>query len=198
MIQRGRLELGDDVGRREQERIGRRVRSSDSFFVAGRSLGPGRLFATLLAAIASANGCINDAARAWFSLGRDRYLPAWFLGTFPDRKVILVVRAGEPAWCEDADDGERMIIDLDSLADRPTVGKELRDDRLTEDDEGLIVQDVKGAKGVPGTQGIGTRCFEAGRRSDDISLPVVRERAYSRANPGGGDCLHRVGNVRRI
>ncbi|MDX8459002.1 APC family permease [Mesorhizobium humile] len=39
--------------------------------------------ATLLAALASANGCINDAARAWFSLGRDRYLPSWFSAVHP-------------------------------------------------------------------------------------------------------------------
>ena len=38
---------------------------------------------TLLAALASANGCINDAARAWFSLGRDRYLPTWFAAVHP-------------------------------------------------------------------------------------------------------------------
>ncbi|TGQ11636.1 MULTISPECIES: amino acid permease [unclassified Mesorhizobium] len=39
--------------------------------------------ATLLSALASANGCINDAARAWFSLGRDRYLPSWFSAVHP-------------------------------------------------------------------------------------------------------------------
>jgi ethanolamine permease len=38
---------------------------------------------TVLSAIASANGCINDAARAWFSLGRDRYLPTWFSAVHP-------------------------------------------------------------------------------------------------------------------
>ena len=38
---------------------------------------------TLLSAIASANGCVNDAARAWFSMGRDRYLPAWFGAVHP-------------------------------------------------------------------------------------------------------------------
>lgn len=42
-------------------------------------LGIGTLFATL----ASANGCINDASRAWFSLGRDQYLPAWFGAVHP-------------------------------------------------------------------------------------------------------------------
>jgi ethanolamine permease len=38
---------------------------------------------TLFSAIASANGCINDSARAWFSMGRDRYLPAWFAAVHP-------------------------------------------------------------------------------------------------------------------
>lgn len=38
---------------------------------------------TLFAAIASANGCINDAARAWFSMGRDRYMPHWFGAVHP-------------------------------------------------------------------------------------------------------------------
>lgn len=38
---------------------------------------------TLLATLASANGCINDASRAWFSMGRDRYLPAWFGAVHP-------------------------------------------------------------------------------------------------------------------
>ena len=38
---------------------------------------------TLFSAIASANGCINDAARAWFSMGRDRYLPSWFGAVHP-------------------------------------------------------------------------------------------------------------------
>ncbi len=38
---------------------------------------------TLFSAIASANGCINDSARAWFSMGRDRYLPAWFSAVHP-------------------------------------------------------------------------------------------------------------------
>jgi ethanolamine permease len=38
---------------------------------------------TLFAAVASANGCINDAARAWFSMGRDRYMPAWFGAVHP-------------------------------------------------------------------------------------------------------------------
>jgi ethanolamine permease len=52
--------------------------------------------ATVLAATASANGCINDAARAWFSLGRDRYLPTWFSAVHPKyrtpyRSIIFLV-----------------------------------------------------------------------------------------------------------
>ena len=52
--------------------------------------------ATTLAAIASANGCINDASRAWFSLARDRYMPVFF-GTIhpkyrtPYRSIIFLV-----------------------------------------------------------------------------------------------------------
>ena len=38
---------------------------------------------TLFSAVASANGTINDAARAWFSMGRDRYLPTWFGAVHP-------------------------------------------------------------------------------------------------------------------
>ncbi len=52
--------------------------------------------ATILAATASANGCINDAARAWFSLGRDRYIPQWFSAVHPKyrtpyRAIIFLV-----------------------------------------------------------------------------------------------------------
>ncbi len=38
---------------------------------------------TIFSAIASANGCINDASRAWFSMSRDRYLPTWFGAVHP-------------------------------------------------------------------------------------------------------------------
>ncbi|MBP0588450.1 amino acid permease [Paraburkholderia sp. LEh10] len=38
---------------------------------------------TLFSAVASANGCINDASRAWFSMSRDRYMPEWFGAVHP-------------------------------------------------------------------------------------------------------------------
>ena len=55
-------------------------------------LGIGTLFATL----ASANGCINDASRAWFAMGRDHYLPSWFGAVHPRyrtpyRSIIFLV-----------------------------------------------------------------------------------------------------------
>jgi ethanolamine permease len=40
-------------------------------------------FGTLFATLASANGCINDASRAWFAMGRDKYLPGWFGAVHP-------------------------------------------------------------------------------------------------------------------
>ena len=53
-------------------------------------------FGTLFATLASANGCINDASRAWFSMGRDRYLPGWFGAVHPQyrtpyRAIIFLV-----------------------------------------------------------------------------------------------------------
>ena len=70
-------------------------------FDAGRLTGNATLemmmfIATILAALASANGCINDAARAWFSLGRDRYLPTWFSAVHPTyrtpyRSIVFLV-----------------------------------------------------------------------------------------------------------
>ncbi|MDP4032831.1 MAG: amino acid permease [Pseudorhodobacter sp.] len=55
-------------------------------------LGIGTLFATL----ASANGCINDASRAWFAMGRDHYLPPWFGAVHPTyrtpfRAIVFLV-----------------------------------------------------------------------------------------------------------
>lgn len=55
--------------------------SGSSFLVV--LLGIGTLFATL----ASANGCINDASRAWFSMGRDHYLPSWFGAVHPTNRT---------------------------------------------------------------------------------------------------------------
>ena len=52
--------------------------------------------ATIFSAVASANGCVNDASRAWFSMGRDRYLPVFFGAIHPKyrtpyRSIIFLV-----------------------------------------------------------------------------------------------------------
>jgi ethanolamine permease len=51
---------------------------------------------TIFSTLASANGCINDASRAWFSMGRDRYLPIWFGAVHPKfrtpyRSIVFLV-----------------------------------------------------------------------------------------------------------
>ena len=53
-------------------------------------------FGTLFSTLASANGCINDASRAWFAMGRDHYLPQWFGAVHPKyrtpyRSIIFLV-----------------------------------------------------------------------------------------------------------
>ncbi len=54
------------------------------------ALATGKLFVvialfvgTILACLASANGCINDASRAWFAMSRDKLIPEFFGATHP-------------------------------------------------------------------------------------------------------------------
>ncbi len=42
---------------------------------------------TILSCLASANGCINDASRAWFAMGRDQFIPRFFGGVHPRYKT---------------------------------------------------------------------------------------------------------------
>jgi ethanolamine permease len=51
---------------------------------------------TIFSTLASANGCINDASRAWFSMGRDSYLPQVFGAVHPKyrtpyRSIVFLV-----------------------------------------------------------------------------------------------------------
>jgi len=51
---------------------------------------------TLFATLAWGNGCIHDLARAWFAMGRDPYLPAWFgavnpVERTPYRAILFLV-----------------------------------------------------------------------------------------------------------
>jgi ethanolamine permease len=75
--------------------------ASTPLFDAGRLSGSNALMVflfigTMFATLASANGCINDASRAWFSMGRDRYMPQWFGAVHPVyrtpfRSIIFLV-----------------------------------------------------------------------------------------------------------
>lgn len=56
--------------------VGRRVRSAEGFFVAGRGLGPGLLFATLLAANIGAGSTVGAAGLGY----RDGFAAWWWVG----------------------------------------------------------------------------------------------------------------------
>lgn len=54
------------------------------------------MLGTTSATFASANGCINDASRAWFAMARDCYLPEWFGAVHPKyrtpyRSILFLV-----------------------------------------------------------------------------------------------------------
>lgn len=70
--------------------IGRRVRSSDSFFVAGRSLGPGLLFATLLAANIGAGSTVGAAGLGY----RDGLAAWWWVGAAAIGSVVQAIWVG--------------------------------------------------------------------------------------------------------
>ena len=70
--------------------IGRRVRSTDSFFVAGRGLGPGLLFATLLAANIGAGSTVGAAAAGF----RDGFAAWWWVGAAAIGCAVLAVTVG--------------------------------------------------------------------------------------------------------
>jgi ethanolamine permease len=53
-------------------------------------------FGTLFATLASANGCINDASRAWFAMGRDGTCPA---GSAPCIRATARPTGRSSSWC---------------------------------------------------------------------------------------------------
>jgi SSS family solute:Na+ symporter len=70
--------------------IGRRVRSTDSFFVAGRSLGPGLLFGTLLAANIGAGSTVGAAGLGF----RDGLAAWWWVGAAAIGSMIQALWIG--------------------------------------------------------------------------------------------------------
>ncbi len=74
--------------------IGRRVSGTGDFFVAGRSLGPGLLFATLLAANIGAGSTVGAAG-----LGYEHGLAAWWwVGSAGAGTLVLAVWLGPRIW----------------------------------------------------------------------------------------------------
>ncbi|MEJ2481761.1 MAG: sodium:solute symporter family protein [Gemmatimonadota bacterium] len=74
--------------------IGRRVESSSTFFVAGRSLGPGLLFATLLAANIGAGSTVGAAGLGY----RDGLAAWWWVGSAGIGTIVLAVWVGPAVW----------------------------------------------------------------------------------------------------
>jgi SSS family solute:Na+ symporter len=70
--------------------IGRRVRTASDFFVAGRSLGPGLLFATMLAANIGAGSTVGATGLGY----RDGLAAFWWVGSAAIGSVVLALWIG--------------------------------------------------------------------------------------------------------
>jgi SSS family solute:Na+ symporter len=74
--------------------IARRVKGSSDFFVAGRTLGPGLLAATLLAANIGAGSTIGAAGRGY----RDGFAAWWWVGSAAIGSAVLALWVGPRIW----------------------------------------------------------------------------------------------------
>jgi len=74
--------------------IGRRVESSGAFFVAGRRLGPGLLFATMLAANIGAGSTVGAAGLGY----RNGLAGWWWVGSAGIGTLLLAVWVGPRIW----------------------------------------------------------------------------------------------------
>ncbi len=74
--------------------IGRRVGTTGAFFVAGRNLGPGLLFATLLAANIGAGSTVGAAGLGY----RDGISAWWWVGSAGIGTIILALWVGPRMW----------------------------------------------------------------------------------------------------
>lgn len=72
----------------------RRVKGSGDFFVAGRSLGPGLLAATLLAANIGGGSTVGAAGRGF----RDGFAAWWWIGSAAIGSAILAIWVGPRIW----------------------------------------------------------------------------------------------------
>lgn len=74
--------------------IGRRVRGARDFFVAGRALGPGLLFSTLLAANIGAGSTVGATALGY----RDGISAWWWVGSAAAGSTVLALWIGPAMW----------------------------------------------------------------------------------------------------
>jgi SSS family solute:Na+ symporter len=74
--------------------IGRRVQSSGAFFVAGRRLGPGLIFATVLAANIGAGSTVGAAGLGY----RDGLAAWWWVGSAGIGTIVLALWVGPRLW----------------------------------------------------------------------------------------------------
>ena len=74
--------------------VSRRVRASSDFFVAGRGLGAGLIFSTLLAANIGAGSTVGAAGLGY----RDGFSAWWWVGSAGIGSVILALTVGPKIW----------------------------------------------------------------------------------------------------
>lgn len=77
-------------------RMGRAVRGTSEFFVAGRSLGPGLIFATFLAANIGAGSTVGATGAAYV----DGYAAWWWNGSAGIGSLVLAFWVGPRIWRE--------------------------------------------------------------------------------------------------
>ena len=88
--------------------LGRKVRSSGDFFVAGRSLSPGLLFATLVAANVGAGSTVGAAG-----LGYSNGISAWWwVGSAGVGSLIMAFTVGPRIWKIASDHGLKTAGDF--------------------------------------------------------------------------------------
>src|SRR5437868_10250432 len=74
--------------------IGRRVRGASDFFVAGRRLGPGLIFTTMIAANIGAGSTVGAASLAY----RDGVSAWWWVGSVGLGSIVFAAWVAPPLW----------------------------------------------------------------------------------------------------
>lgn len=99
--------------------IGRRVKSAGDFFVAGRSLGPGLLFATFVAANIGAGSTVGAAGLGY----RNGLAAWWWVGSAGVGSIVLALTVGPRMWAVARDLDLRTVGDyLDQRYHRAVRG----------------------------------------------------------------------------